>query len=236
MKKFIIDPEIIELFPDVQINLLCLSNFDNHVQESKQGTFQQLLVDAEKEAQQYLTVEPFRNNPVVSQWRDAFTKFKTKKGARSSIEALLKRVSQGHEFTPIIPLVDIYNSISLKYAVPVGGETISAIDGNLHLGVADGGESFKPLGATEDAPALPGEVIYYDQTGAVCRCFNWREAQRTMLTEETTDAVMVVEAINQEQAVRANAAIDELKKLVDQTFAIQSTSYSLNAQTLEIAL
>jgi DNA/RNA-binding domain of Phe-tRNA-synthetase-like protein len=236
MKKFIIDPEILELFPDVQINLLRLSNFDNHVQESKQDTFQQLLVDAEKEAQQYVTVEPFRNNPVVSQWRDAFTKFKTKKGARSSIEALLKRVSQGHEFTPIIPLVDIYNSISLKYAVPVGGETISAIDGNLHLGVADGGESFKPLGATEDAPALPGEVIYYDQTGAVCRCFNWREAQRTMLTEETTDAVMVVEAINQEQAVRANAAIDELKKLVDQTFAIQSTSYSLNAQTLEIAL
>lgn len=236
MKKFIIDPEIIELFPDVQINLLRLSNFDNHVQESKQDTFQQLLVDAEKEAQQYVTVEPFRNNPVVSQWRDAFTKFKTKKGARSSIEALLKRVSQGHEFTPIIPLVDIYNSISLKYAVPVGGETVSAIDGNLHLGVADGDESFKPLGATEDAPALPGEVIYYDQTGAVCRCFNWREAQRTMLTEETTDAVMVVEAINQEQAVRANAAIDELKKLVDQTFAIQSTSYSLNAQTLEIAL
>ncbi|WP_461240196.1 B3/B4 domain-containing protein [Paucilactobacillus sp. N302-9] len=236
MKKFVIDPEVIELFPDVQINLLRLSDFDNHVQESKQDTFQQLLVDAEKEAQQYVTVEPFRNNPVVSQWRDAFTKFKTKKGARSSIEALLKRVSQGHEFTPIIPLVDIYNSVSLKYAVPVGGETISAIDGDLHLGVADGGESFKPLGATEDAPALPGEVIYYDQTGAVCRCFNWREAQRTMLTEETTDAVMVVEAINQEKAVRANAAIDELKKLVDQTFAIQSTSSSLNAQTLEIAL
>lgn len=236
MKKFVIDPEIIELFPDVQINLLRLSDFDNHVQESQQDTFQQLLVDAEKKAQQYVTIEPFRNNPVVSQWRDAFTKFKTKKGARSSIEALLKRVSQGHEFTPIIPLVDIYNSISLKYAVPVGGETISAIDGDLHLGVADGGESFKPLGATEDAPALPGEVIYYDQTGAVCRCFNWREAQRTMLTEETTDAVMVVEAINQEQAVRANAAIDELKKLVDQTFAIQSTSYSLNAQTPEIAL
>ena len=31
------------------------------------------------------------------QWCQAFTKFKTKKGARSSLEALLKRVSQGRE-------------------------------------------------------------------------------------------------------------------------------------------
>ena len=31
------------------------------------------------------------------EWRQAFTKFKTKKGARYSLEALLKRVSQGRE-------------------------------------------------------------------------------------------------------------------------------------------
>jgi len=42
------------------------------------------------------------------EWRQAFTKFKTKKGARSSIEALLKRVSQGREFNLINPLVDIF--------------------------------------------------------------------------------------------------------------------------------
>ena len=43
------------------------------------------------------------------EWRQAFTKFKTKKGARSSIEALLKRVSQGRECNLINPLVDLYN-------------------------------------------------------------------------------------------------------------------------------
>ncbi len=31
-----------------------------------------------------------------------------------------------------------------------------------------------------DAPALPEEIIYYDEQGAICRCLNWREAQRTI--------------------------------------------------------
>ena len=60
----------------------------------------------------------FSDNLVIHQWRQAYSKFRTKKGARSSIEALLKRVSQGHQFRLITPLVDIYNSISIEYAVP----------------------------------------------------------------------------------------------------------------------
>ena len=38
------------------------------------------------------------------EWRQAFTQFKTKKCARSSLESLLKRVSQGREFNLINPL------------------------------------------------------------------------------------------------------------------------------------
>ena len=60
---------------------------------------------------------------------------------------------------------------------------------------AQGDESFLPLGADSDAPALPEEIIYYDEQGAICRCLNWREAQRTMLTEETQAAVLVIESI-----------------------------------------
>jgi len=94
------------------------------------------------------------------------------------------------------------------------------MDGDLHLGEAKGGEGFKPLGAEEDSPALPGEIIYYDQTGAICRCLNWREAQRTMLTEDTTDSVLVIEAINANQAQRANEAVIELKELIEKYFKV----------------
>lgn len=218
----IIDNEFWELFPDATIYSLVAKGLNNNDEDT--AFYEQLLSAAEKEAQQYIQTEPFRENPVVAQWREAFTKFKTKKGARSSIEALLKRVSQGKELGTINPLVDIYNSMSLKHGVPCGGEDLNAMDGELHLGVAKGGEQFLPLGAEEDAPALTGEVIYYDQTGAICRCFNWREAQRTMLTENTTNAVLIIESINAEQSKRAKEAIEELQQLINDRFGVETTS------------
>ncbi|MBV7392020.1 hypothetical protein KUA55_15165 [Enterococcus sp. ALS3] len=229
MKKIIVTKDFWEIFPTAQIQVVIAKGLNNQVVDEKYDDFKNMLAEAVKESQKFLTADVFSQNEVIALWREAFSQFKTKKGARSSIEALLKRASQGREFEPINPLVDIYNSISLEFAVPAGGEDLEAIDGDLILGKAQGGESFFPLGADKDAPALPEEIIYYDQTGAVCRCLNWREAQRTMLLEKTTDAVLVLESINQEQAERANQAVQELKKKIDSYFSIDSQIITLTA-------
>ena len=209
---------------------------NNTIDESEDPYFKTLLDEGTKKAQTFIADENFTQNEVIQEWRQAFTKFKTKKGARSSIEALLKRVSQGREFNPINPVVDIYNSVSLSYAVPCGGEDLEKIAGHLRLGKAKGGESFFPLGAESDAPALPEEIIYYDDEGAVCRCLNWREAQRTMLTEETKDAVLVIEAINGEQAARARVAMEELQDLVKDYFGVHGKLVHLTSESPEITL
>lgn len=219
-----------EVFPEAQISVLVVKGLDNRVDESKDPYFKSLLDKGAKRAEDFILDENFTQNEVIQEWRQAFSKFKTKKGARSSIEALLKRISQGREFQPINPLVDIYNSVSLSYAVPCGGEDLDKIVGGLHLGKAKGGEAFFPLGAESDAPALPEEIIYYDEEGAVCRCLNWREAKRTMLTEETKDAILVIEAINKEQAVRARAAMSELQTLIEDYFGIKGEITHLTAE------
>lgn len=223
MAKIIVDTEFWTVFPEAQINVLIIKNIDNHSSEDNHRYFSDLLNSAAKEATKFLTEDTFSQNQVIDEWRKAYSNFKTKKGARSSIEALLKRVAQNREFSPINPLVDIYNSISLKYAVPCGGEDLHSINGDLHLGKAKGGESFFPLGTDTDSPALAEEIIYYDKDGAICRCLNWREAQRTMLTADTTDAVLVIESVNKEQAERANHAMHELKQLMDTYFKTEST-------------
>lgn len=79
------------------------------------------LMASNEEAKKYFIKDNFSENPVISVWREAYQKFKTKKGVRSSIEALLKRVEKGNEVSSINPLVDIYNTISLKYGMPCGG-------------------------------------------------------------------------------------------------------------------
>jgi len=72
-------------------------------------------------------------------------------------------------------------------------------------------------------------MIYFDEQGAVCRCLNWREAQRTMLTEETKDAVLVIEAINEEQASRAREAMLELHTKIEEYFGVNGKISHLTA-------
>ncbi|MGT2910551.1 B3/B4 domain-containing protein [Streptococcus cameli] len=209
-----------DVFPEGLISVLFISGIDNHIDSSKTAYFTELLAEASQKAEQFITEDSFAQNRVVKEWREAFGQFKTKKGTRSSIEALLKRVSQNREFQPINPLVDLYNSISLSYGLPCGGEDVDKIEGDMKLGKAKGGESFFPLGAEEDSPALPEEIIYYDAAGAICRNFNWREAQRTMLTEDTTEAVLVIEAVTGSQKQVAIAAMEALKELVESYFGV----------------
>lgn len=218
MKKFVMEPAFLEIFPDACIGILVCNGIDNKVKD--EDKYVSYLADCQKAAAAHIIEDEFIQNPVVKVWREAFYKFKTKKGARCSIEALLKRTNKGEAFRPIIPLVDIYNGVSLKYGVPIGGETIDAIEGDLRLTVAEGGEDFITYGSDKSEPPSPGEVVYKDDAGAVCRCFNWRESVRTMLTEETVNSFMCIECVNapaDDATGRANleAALAELKSLIE---------------------
>lgn len=223
MDQVTVDQGFWDLFPDAQVNILYADGINNHDNDENVAERRKLLHNATEEAQKFLTNETFRLNPVIDQWRQAYQQFKKKKGARSSVEALLKRANQGRTFEPINPLVDIYNSVSMTYGVPVGIEDRDKIVGNMHLGIAKGGEAFDSVGDGKNEPALEGEVLWYDNDGAVCRCLNWRDGERTMLTEESQNVVAVIESVNAEQIKRANEAIEELSKLINHYFGVESS-------------
>ena len=222
MQKLIVDNTFWSIFPQAKIYTLVVNDLNNHIPDNS-DKYQIMLNQAETEAKQYLTAKEFKDNIVIAEWREVLSKFKKKKGARSSIEALLKRVSQGKVFNPINPLVDIYNSVSLEYAVPCGGEDLDQIAGQMHLGVASLNEDFYPLGAEKSDPPRAGEVIYYDENGAVCRSLNWRDGKRTMLTEDTTNAILIMEAVTADQKDRAEQAIQALKKKIATELGVEGT-------------
>ena len=91
----------------------------------------------------------------------------------------------------------------------------------MHLGQVHGGLPFQPVGADKDEPTLEGEVAWYDDQDAVCRCLNWRDAQRTMLDEDSTKCVIVIESVNADQAQRANEAMSDLEQLLEEFFGIK---------------
>jgi DNA/RNA-binding domain of Phe-tRNA-synthetase-like protein len=212
MPRFIIEDDFWSLFPHAKIGIVICQGIDNSIKDDE--IYEKLLQVAEKEAHKFLSLEDFSSNPVISIWREAFKKFKTKKGARCSIEALLKRVKNGNHIGTINPLVDIYNSISLRYGLPCGGEDIDTFVGDIRLTQADGNELFIPLGSDENTPPNEGEIVYKDEKGAICRCWNWREAQRTMLTENTKNAFLCIELIDETRSDEFLMALKELSNIV----------------------
>ncbi|GAA0088414.1 B3/B4 domain-containing protein [Clostridium perfringens] len=220
MKKFIIEDDFWELFPNAKIGIITCNGIDNTIKDENQ--YKDMISQGEKEALNHLPNEEFSSNEVIKVWRDAFKKFKTKKGARSSIEALLKRVSTGKELGTINPLVDIYNSISLKYAMPCGGEDMDKFIGDIGLTKATGDESFITLGSDKSEPPYEGEIVYKDDKGAICRCWNWRESVRTMLTEDTKNAFLCIELVDEKREKEFENALKELSQLVEKNLGGKS--------------
>ena len=220
MKKFIIEDDFWELFPNAKIGIITCNGIDNTIKDENQ--YKDMISQGEKEALSHLPNEEFSSNEVIKVWRDAFKKFKTKKGARSSIEALLKRVSTGKVLGTINPLVDIYNSISLKYAMPCGGEDMDKFIGDIRLTKATGDESFITLGSDKSEPPYEGEIVYKDDEGAICRCWNWRESVRTMLTEDTKNAFLCIELVDENREKDFENALKELSQLVEENLGGKS--------------
>ena len=129
MKSFVAEDSFWELFPQAAIGVVVVKGMKPAAQISQEDVdaIAALLDRANINAERHLTSDTISENAPVKAWREAYRQFKTKKGARCSVENLLKRVLKGKPVGHITPAVDIYNTVSLTYALPVGGEDLHAI-------------------------------------------------------------------------------------------------------------
>ena len=218
MRKFLIEDKVFELFPQARVWGLVIENMDNGTPWDGTG----LLEQACHEAALRLGETPFAESPFFAPWREAFKLFGAPKGYRSSVEALAKRAVKGSVPRSINPLVDLYNVTSLKFLFPCGAEDLDTVEGDVRLMQAKGGEHFLPLGEEKDDPPREGEVAYLDDAGAICRCWNWRESDRTKLTPGTKRALLCMESLAPERD-------EEMMKAL--TFTDENIRKSLGAAT-----
>ncbi|WP_312670270.1 B3/4 domain-containing protein [Pseudescherichia sp.] len=134
----------------------------------------------------------------LNAWSKVFKAFGAKpKRTPCSAEALRKRVLRDGTMAALDPVVDLYNAVSLRYAVPVGGENFAAYSGLPRLVIADGTEAFDTM--KEGLPAVespePGEVIWRDDVGVTCRRWNWRQGVRTRLSASDQQMWFILESL-----------------------------------------
>jgi len=189
-----------------------LKDIDNRPQEG----FVSELQSACEQVRSKLGGTNVAEHPRIHCWREAYRTFGAKpKKYSSSIENLVRRTLKGDSLRSINPLVDLYNIVSLKHLLPVGGEDLDRIEGDIRLTRArDDEPAIHLLGEKEARAPKAGEVIYTDDLGAICRRWNWKEAERTKLTEDTKRAVLVLEALPPVTLNELEEAMAELEKLV----------------------
>jgi len=163
-------------------------------------------------------LERAADHPHIASWRAAFSAFGSKPSKYpSSAEALIGRVLKGGGLPRVNVLVDLYNSVSARRVVPLGGEDADLLEGALRLTVAEGGEPFDPRGDGSNVEAVPaGEVVWRDDRGVTCRRWNWRQGRRTQLTEATTRAFFVFDRLDGLAVEELHAAADDLSHLLAQ--------------------
>ena len=223
--KFKINHKIFEKFPGLTIGVVICKNLNN---SGTQEEVQTEIRTQENNIRAKYNTETLSQTPKIDVWRKTYSAFGAKpKENKSSVENLYRLVLQGVNLRHINKLVNIYNFISLKHMVPVGGEDIDKIQGDVILTFAEPNEpAVLLLGDKEPRPPHAGEVIYKDNISAICRRWNWREADRTKFTEETKNCFLVIEGLLPVTKQEIENTTKELKDLV-QKFCGGNITYKI---------
>jgi DNA/RNA-binding domain of Phe-tRNA-synthetase-like protein len=212
LKEFLgggrVDAAVFALRPDYRAMLVAVGGI---VPGPSDQASDALLQAAEAAAREALRGRPAEQLPHVAAWREAYRAFGAKpKRTRNSLEALLRRAASG--LPRVNRLTDLYNAVSVLHQVPVGGEDLTRYTGAPRLVRATGEEPFDTV--VDDITVIehpdPGEVVWCDSAGVTCRRWNWRQARRTQLREDTTTALFILDALDPVTDEALAAAAEDL--------------------------
>jgi DNA/RNA-binding domain of Phe-tRNA-synthetase-like protein len=209
---FSVQKDLFEILPDLTIGVVVAKDVDN-TRPSKE--IDDLLTQTVEEMKKNFIGDKAQEHPRIKPWRMAFTKLGIS-GSKfpSSIESMARRVLKGDPFPKINPLVDLYNSVSLKFLVPMGGHDLDTIEGNIHLRFAEGWEPFTPLGGGETVVVPKGELVYRDDREVLTRNWVWRQCDKDKATEKTKNIFIPIDVLGEVGRERADEIILDLSRLI----------------------
>ncbi len=186
-----ISPDVFALRPDFTALSLHVETARNTDSDARSAS----LLSA---ASQRLDAAPWADAHLEA-WREAYRAFGAKpQRTPCSAEALRRRALKDGRLPTVNAVVDLYNAISVRFALPVGGEDARLYAGSPSLIRASGGELFDTIqdGRPQIEPVDPGEVIWRDDHGVTCRRWNWRQGVRTRISAETTSMWFILERLD----------------------------------------
>lgn len=212
--RFSIAPRLFEIFPDLTIGVVVVKGLSN---DRPCDEIETLLSETVEKVRKSFPVEKAQDHPRIRPWREAFARLGIS-GSKfpSSIESMARRILRGDPFPRINPLVDLYNSISLKYLVPMGGHDLDTLSGDVALAFAEGWEPFTPMGGGEGVVVPKGELVYKDGSEVLTRNWVWRQCEKDKATNRTRNVFIPIDVLGAVGPQRATEIIADLSTLIPQ--------------------
>jgi lysyl-tRNA synthetase class 2 len=226
--------DVIEKYPEINIGVLIGKNIDNTKNIDELDEMQR---EAINQAQKQIGEQPITKHPHIASWRNLYRSFGTKPGDyRPSAEALIRRSIKTGRLPRINNVVDLYNLVSVKYIIPMGGFDLDKVDGDIHLRFSEGLEDFTPLGQSEKQQTYQGEVVYADNTRILTRRWNYRDADQTKITLSTKNIVIFLDASPEIPNKKVQEALETLRKLMRKYCSGKISIDTANKENLKIEL
>ncbi len=139
--------------------------------------------------------------PEVRAWRRAFSRMGLKPTQyRCAAESLLRRLRTQGTLPQLHPLVDLCNSVSVAFAIPVAVFDVSKITSHLEVLYAAGDEEYLTFSGEVEHPGAH-EVIFADRGGrAHARRWTNRQSGLSAVQDTTAAALIVAEAMHDSAA------------------------------------
>lgn len=152
-------------------------------------------------------------DPRLRSFRDMYRKMGVDfRSRRPSPEALLRRISQGRDLYSVNNVVDAYNAIVITQQISSGAFDIDQMKAPMLLDVSNGNEEMTVVGG-EVKSINPGEVVYRDKVSPYNIDYNYRDSDRTKITEKTKNIIINAEGVGDisaedvRKALQLNAAV-----------------------------
>ena len=230
--KFKIYNEVFLKLPDLYFGVIVGNNVTNN------KTIPEIYTLMEREMGQLenrLKGINLKEYPELKLYRDAFNRVGLNPNKYTgSIEAMVKRVAKGNRLPSINPVVDLGNSISLKYILPMGAHDLDALEGEIAVRFSKEGDTFIPLGEEVSETLEDGELVYADAKRIRTRRWIWRQSDIGKIDENSKNIFFPIDGF-QTNKDKVNQAADELETLLKKYFQCQTKKgfIDINNQEME---
>ncbi|MBW2984437.1 hypothetical protein KY361_04940 [Candidatus Woesearchaeota archaeon] len=240
---FKIFEEIFKNFPKLKVGVIIAKGIDNSKKSSKVASLFNEAVDyvrltftPEKSTDPKLIKKHLAKSPLISAWRAEYEEYGTKEHYNTSVESLMSSILSGKLPKSKNNLLDMCRYLSLKEMVPVGVYDLDKIEGDIYLGLANGGESFMPADSKRAEVMDKNDVICYNGSDILCRRWNWKESGKAEVTEETTNAIIFFDVLPPLMKAELKVILAEAKELIDMACGgkLISKILSKKERTIEI--